>query len=204
MDKSTPEIVVVSGNRVNWPRLCVSCCDKRRLKKRPLRIAAMESGIYDDELEEVDPAYATVSWEFSICRNCLRTEVPAKTPWRYVDIACIVMPILSGGAAALGFLDWMLPLSLTLLGLFYSIPRVVSRYVQSRRVRRKNKPLAGGSYLRCKMIYDRYGREILGFDSFLELMRRGEVTCEFEFANPSYADEFRKRNRIFKKPVFES
>jgi Ca2+/Na+ antiporter len=76
----------------------------------------------------------------------------------------------------------------------YIVVRLFYRRSQRNYIARLAERNESGSFLKCVQISGLNGRDIRGFDTFIELLSNGDVICEFEFQNAGYAEEFRRLN----------
>ncbi len=187
-------IVKVRGRNPVWPDRCVGCGRTSSLVHRELSLHAQDGGLNKRELESTEPARTIMTWNYPICRLC-STESPHLSHAWYVGDAtatviagAAILATTIGGASGLWILAVAIMLALYAAIRFAFLYRFKS-YLASLPHRNEK-----GAFVRCIQVVGLDHRPIRGFDNFVELLRRGDVICEFEFRNGVIAEEFRRLN----------
>lgn len=167
---------------------------KKRLRTQKLYFCALDASLTREEMESIEPAYATISWDYPICRKCAKSAVPLTGFAKTTDICVVVVSLLSAVISVIGWVDTLFGAIVCCLGILYGLTRLIWRGRVRAHQRRVSSRNARGRFVECTMMYNRYGGEIRGFDRFIELVSAGDVISEFEFANPDYAAEFARLN----------
>ena len=186
--------VAIRGKRVEWPNCCVGCCSSKRLRKQKLHFCALDASLSKMERETIDPAYATITWEYPICKRCMNPSLSLSGISKVADISAVVLFSLAVLLAAVAWVDHIFSFTVGGVCAIYGIIRLILMYNLSQYKRRLPSRNEKGRFLDCRMIYNRYGSEIRGFSQFVDLVSKGDVICEFEFTNLDFAEEFSQLN----------
>ena len=186
--------VAIRGKRVEWPSCCVGCCSKKRLRKQKLYFCALDASLTKEERKTIDPAYATVTWEYPICKRCMNPSTSLSGMTKVADMTAAALFCIAVLLVAPGWVDPLFAFTVGGVCAIYGIIRLILLYNLNQYKRRLPRRNEKGRFLDCRMIYNRYGSEIRGFSQFVEMVSKGDIICEFEFANLDFAEEFCQLN----------
>ncbi len=186
--------VSVVGRSPRWPQECAGCSTSKRLVRAELPLYASDGPFEPDKTTETMPAYSRISWSYFLCRRC--SQYPEKTSEsiHMFDIVFAVGIVIAFLVFMVGGMPTAWIVATATIICIYVAVRLLYRRGRRNYIARLAERNESGSFLKCVRISRLNGRDIRGFDTFIELLSNGDVICEFEFQNAGYAEEFRQLN----------